>query len=123
MKAVNTRERIIDAALELFLERGYQGTSIARIETKAGLVPRAGAFYRHFESKEALAIEVARSRVSEDPHDFAFASLGDYGDTRAELIAIALKYEEASARQRPYEAHPGASGARLRARAAGRPRS
>ena len=103
MKTVNTRERIIDAALELFLERGYQGTSIARIETKAGLVPRAGAFYRHFESKEALAIEVARSRVSENPNEFGFSSLDDYGNTRAELIAIALKYEEASARQRPYE--------------------
>ena len=99
----NTRDRILDAALELFLERGYQGTSIARIETKAGLVPRAGAFYRHFDSKRTVFVELAKARVSESPEEFGLGSLADFGDTRAELVAIALKYEEATARQEPFE--------------------
>jgi AcrR family transcriptional regulator len=103
MSRVNTRDRIMQAALKLFVEQGYQKTSIARIETEAGLVPRAGAFYRHFESKQALLLEVARSYVSETPEEFGLDRLADYGDTRAELVAIALKYEEAVHRQKPYE--------------------
>ena len=87
----------MEAAVKLFMEQGYQKTSIARIETEAGLAPRAGAFYRHFESKEALAQAVARAYVSETPENFGLEKLSDFGDTRAELIAIALKYEEAMA--------------------------
>lgn len=92
----------MQAALKLFAEQGYQRTSIARIETEAGLVPRAGAFYRHFEGKQALLVEVARAYVSETPEAFGLDRLADFGDTRAELIAIALKYEEAMIRQKPF---------------------
>ena len=102
MSRVNTKDRIMDAALTLFTELGYQKTSIAKIEKEAGLVPRAGAFYRHFDSKETLLVELARSRVSENPEEFGLEKLADYGDTRAELVAIALKYEEAMERQKPY---------------------
>jgi AcrR family transcriptional regulator len=92
----------MEAALELFMAQGYQKTSIARIETEAGLVPRAGAFYRHFDSKQALLVEVAKSYVSETPEDFGLDRLADFGDTRSELVAIALKYEEAMIRQKPF---------------------
>lgn len=102
MKQVNTKERIMQAALELFTAQGYQKTSIARIETEAGLVPRAGAFYRHFDSKQSLLIEIAKANVSETPDEFGFEKLMAFGDTRSELVAIALKYEEAIVRQRPY---------------------
>lgn len=102
MPQVNTRERILQAALKLFTEQGYQKTSIARIETEAGLVPRAGAFYRHFDSKQTLLVEVARAYVSETPEDFGLDRLADFGDTRSELVAIALKYEEAMNRQKPF---------------------
>jgi AcrR family transcriptional regulator len=102
MSRVNTKDRIMEAALKLFVERGYQKTSIARIETEAGLVPRAGAFYRHFESKQALLEEIAKSYISETPEGFGLDRLADFGDTRSELVAIALKYEETMTRQRPY---------------------
>lgn len=102
MPQVNTRDRILQAALELFTDQGYQKTSIARIETEAGLVPRAGAFYRHFDSKQALLMEVARTYVSETPEDFGLDKLVDFGDTRSELVAIALRYEEAMIRQKPF---------------------
>lgn len=102
MAQVNTKDRIMQAALKLFLEHGYQKTSIARIETEAGLVPRAGAFYRHFESKQALLLEGAKAYVSETPTDFGLDRLADFGDTRAELVAIALKYEAAMIRQKPF---------------------
>jgi AcrR family transcriptional regulator len=102
MSRVNTKERIMQAALKLFVERGYQKTSIAQIETEAGLVPRAGAFYRHFEGKQSLLAEIAKTYVSETPQQFGLEQLADFGDTRSELIAIALKYEEAMNRQKPF---------------------
>ena len=92
----------MQAALKLFLEQGFQKTSIARIETEAGLVPRAGAFYRHFDGKQALLVEIAKAYVSETPEDFGLDRLADFGDTRSELVAIALKYEEAMIRQKPF---------------------
>lgn len=49
-----TRERILDAAMRLFAERGFKGTSVTQIETAAGLTPGAGGIYHHFKSKEAL---------------------------------------------------------------------
>lgn len=102
MKQVNTKDRIMQAAFKLFMEQGYQKTSIARIETDAGLVPRAGAFYRHFASKQALLVELAKTYISETPQGFGLDKLSDFGDTRSELVAIALKYEEAMVRQKPF---------------------
>ena len=102
MPQVNTKDRIMQAALQLFLEKGYQKSSIASIETAAGLAPSAGAFYRHFEGKQALLMEIAKASVSETPEDFGLDRLADFGDTRSELVAIALKYEEAMIRQKPF---------------------
>ena len=102
MSKVNTKDRIMQAASKLFLEQGFQKTSIAAIETAAGLVPRAGAFYRHFDGKQALLVEMAKTYISETPEDFGLDRLADFGDTRSELVAIALKYEEAMIRQKPF---------------------
>ena len=102
MNRVNTRERIKEAALPLFAEQGLAGTSIAAIETAAGLAPRAGAFYRHFPGKEALFEELARERITEAPDEFDFDGLRAFGDTRAELISLARQFETAAERQKPY---------------------
>jgi len=102
MNKVNTRERIKAAALPLFAAQGFAATSIAAIETAAGLAPRAGAFYRHFPSKEALFEELAKERITETPDEFDFDGLRGFGDTRAELVALARRFEVAAERQRPY---------------------
>jgi AcrR family transcriptional regulator len=102
MSRASTKDRIREAALQLFLADGYQKTSIARIETEAGLAPRAGAFYRHFESKEALLTDLAKSTIAESPEEFELEELAAFGNTRSELVAIALRYEEASKRGRPF---------------------
>jgi AcrR family transcriptional regulator len=49
-----TRDRILDAAMHLFGEQGFSGTSVAAIERAAGLTPGAGGLYHHFPSKEAV---------------------------------------------------------------------
>ena len=103
MSRVNTtRERIKAAALNLFAEQGFAGTSIAAIETAAGLAPRAGAFYRHFPGKLVLFEELARERITETPDEVDFEGLKAFGDTRAELISLARQFETAAERQRPY---------------------
>lgn len=49
-----TRERLVIEAMRLFSQRGFDATSVAQIESAAGLTVGAGALYRHFKSKEAL---------------------------------------------------------------------
>jgi AcrR family transcriptional regulator len=50
--------RILDAALELFAERGYHGTSVPSVMDRAGV--GGGSLYRLFESKEVLVNAVFR---------------------------------------------------------------
>ena len=47
-----TRLAILDAALELFADKGYFGTSLRDIAMAVGV--RESGFYNYFESKEAL---------------------------------------------------------------------
>ncbi|GAA0134449.1 TetR/AcrR family transcriptional regulator [Paenibacillus sp. YSY-4.3] len=48
----NKREDILEAALELFAERGYDATTVPTIAQKANV--GAGTIYRYFENKEVL---------------------------------------------------------------------
>ncbi len=58
----NTRERILVASLDLFVERGFDGTTISDIERAVGLAAGTGSFYRHFRSKdEVFVASVERS--------------------------------------------------------------
>jgi len=52
----DTRDRILDAAVALFAELGYDATSVAQIITRAGVAK--GGFYHHFASKNELLYEV-----------------------------------------------------------------
>jgi AcrR family transcriptional regulator len=45
-------ERILDAAEELFAERGYRGTALRDVAARAGL--RTPSLYNHFPSKQSL---------------------------------------------------------------------
>lgn len=48
-----TVQKILDAALQLFLEKGYEETTILDIVDNMGGMTR-GAFYHHFKSKEEV---------------------------------------------------------------------
>lgn len=52
-----TRERLVEAAMQLFGEQGYKETTVAQIEGAVGLSPGSGSLYKHFPSKEALLAE------------------------------------------------------------------
>ncbi len=50
--AKDTKERILMAALEMFSQKGYEGTNIRELSASLGLVK--SGIYKHFESKEAI---------------------------------------------------------------------
>ena len=111
----STRERILDAAMELFGQQGFKATSIVQIEKAAGLAEGSGGIYHHFRTKQALleaGIErhLARltalrdiQRILTDLGDLAaeLTVLGRYAlaelDSEADLLRIVL----AEARTRP----------------------
>lgn len=55
---VDKRETILEAALELFVDRGFHGTSVPSVAERAGV--GAGTIYRYFASKDALVNELYR---------------------------------------------------------------
>ena len=56
MARPNTREEIIQAGLKCLVEKGFNAVAVQDI-TDAADVPK-GSFYNHFESKEALGVEI-----------------------------------------------------------------
>jgi AcrR family transcriptional regulator len=65
-KGVQTRGRLLDAAKQIFEERGFFEARISDIAERAGL--SHGAFYHYFDSKEQVFREVAKAlddRLSE----------------------------------------------------------
>ena len=51
-RAPETRERILDAAVSLFQERGFAGTSIRDLAERAGVT--TAAMYYHFDGKDQI---------------------------------------------------------------------
>ena len=86
------RERILDAAMDVFAEQGFRGATISEVERRVGLAAGTGSLYRHFASKEALlqaavAHEVDRARA-------------EMGDARA---SAATSSDPAERRMQRYE--------------------
>lgn len=88
--APETRERLIDAAMELFVYQGYGPTGLAQIARKAGVLP--GSLYYFFPTKEDLllaTLELRKRTLYEgvlqpiwestaDPIERVFGLLGGY---------------------------------------------
>jgi AcrR family transcriptional regulator len=85
-----TQVRILEAAMRLFAERGYRATTVGDIERDAGLVPRRGALYRHFATKEAV-FEACLDQWIADVTGFpsTLEALLPLEDLRSELTVIA----------------------------------
>ncbi|WP_309130704.1 helix-turn-helix domain-containing protein [Brevibacterium sp.] len=59
IRALRTRARILDAALDLFERQGYDATTVNEIAEAAGITPMT--FFRHFPTKDAVLVT--------DPYD------------------------------------------------------
>jgi AcrR family transcriptional regulator len=56
MKPEMRREQLLDAATQVFAERGYEGARVEQIADAAQVSP--GLLYRHFEGKQELYAEI-----------------------------------------------------------------
>lgn len=63
-EAARNRDRVVRTASELFRENGYDGIGIAGLMKAAGLTN--GAFYKQFDSKEALVAEATAFGLKEN---------------------------------------------------------
>lgn len=63
----NRRQNVIDTAHKLFIDKGYQATSIQDILDGAGI--SKGTFYNYFPSKGELFIAIFRSFYTKIRHD------------------------------------------------------
>lgn len=82
-----TRTRILDAAEELFMQHGFEGTSMRQLTSRAGV--NLAAVNYHFGSKDALIEAVFRRRL--DPMNAArLAALDRLEDPSPENIIRAF---------------------------------
>ena len=76
-KQNTTKERILDAAVKLFAERGYLGAGVCDLEEAVGI--RRGALYYHIESKENVLFEIVSRSISEmNSAAWAIVGTGDW---------------------------------------------
>lgn len=80
-----TRQHLLDAAMETFLEEGYRA-SMDRIAARAGVARQT--LYNHFPAKETLFAEAVRKAVQSVLVSLESAD----GDLRTNLLAFAVAY-------------------------------
>ncbi|HEX8745307.1 MAG TPA: helix-turn-helix domain-containing protein [Thermoleophilaceae bacterium] len=85
----STRDRLATAAMRLFAEHGYAGTSVGQIEAEAGLAPRSGALYQYFKGKRELLDAAVERHVADLAEMQDAIDLLPLGDLRAELTLMA----------------------------------
>jgi AcrR family transcriptional regulator len=86
-----TRRTILDAALEVFAEHGYQGGSLRDVAARAGITD-AGLLH-HFPSKSAVLSAVLERRDEQAREDFPF----EHADGRTVLESFVQLVERNSA--------------------------
>ncbi len=102
----DTRQAILDAALECFAERGFHGVSVREIARAVGV--RESGLYHHFGSKEALFDAVlfetdADERLMLGPPklpEFEGDAVGLQGFLEAMVATVTSRYEAPRERKR-----------------------
>ena len=88
--ANDTKERILDSALEMFSQNGYAGTNIRELSASLGLV-KSGV-YKHFESKEAIWNALLDKMIAYYEEHFGSAEhLPRVPDTLEELVRMTMQ--------------------------------
>lgn len=82
----DTRERILETALELFAKNGYLGTSMSDIAARLGITK--AALYKHYAGKQAILAQIIQ-RMSELDYERA----REYGMPETEPDGFAEAYQ------------------------------
>lgn len=90
---LSTRDKILEAAIELFSEKGFSGTTTKEIAERAGV--NEALIFRYFSTKKELYGAIIEKKIEENPG--IEASIKLYRDTRDDWLifkSIALKMFE-----------------------------
>jgi len=82
----NAQGRLEQAAMELYIERGFEPTTVAEIARRAGLTERT--FFRHFRDKREVLFAGAAAL-----QDFLVTALASAPDSAAPVDAVATALE------------------------------
>ena len=88
--AMSTKEKILDAALTLFAENGYDGTSVEQIAKAVGI--KAPSLYKHYKGKEDILNALIDS--AEVRYEEMFGSeknIGKIPESREEFIRMTME--------------------------------
>src|SRR5512136_1493812 len=91
------RQRILEAAAEVFAERGFGGAGVDEIARRAGV--NKAMLYYHVGDKAALFAEVVNSNV-EGIRQAVTSALGGLDDPKERLRAIPRAFAKAAATHR-----------------------
>jgi TetR/AcrR family transcriptional repressor of nem operon len=104
-QARKNRDRVLDAAADLFREKGFDAVAVAELMRAAGLTH--GGFYNHFGSKDeveaaacAHVFEASLARIG------AIAEIDDANERRRAFEAYRRRYISTGARDAPAPACP-----------------
>ena len=87
---MSTKEKILDAALTLFAENGYDGTSVEQIANIVGI--KAPSLYKHYKGKEDILNALIDS--AEVRYEEMFGSennIGKLPQSREEFIKVTME--------------------------------
>lgn len=87
---MSTKERKLDAALTLFAENGYDGTSVEQIANIVGI--KAPSLYKHYKGKEDILNALIDS--AETWYEEMFGSennIGEVPQSREEFIKVTME--------------------------------
>ena len=101
-----TRERILNAAAQLFAQHGFASTSMPAIAERSGIT--AGASYRYFKSKAELLLEVVKRALGALPLSFERSSGADDAALLPEFAARLTDPTLTLLRQLSVEVHAAA---------------
>ena len=77
MEKVNTKDQILDVALDLFSIRGYEATSISQIADAVGL--RKASLYSHFTSKQDI-LDTLVEELTNEYNQYSIFAKADWDD-------------------------------------------
>ena len=79
MEKGNTKQEIIEAALDLFSAQGFEATSVSQIADAVGI--RKASLYSHFESKQAILDAIVKDVLEQYGEHSIFAGADWEQDT------------------------------------------
>lgn len=88
----NKKQELKDNAISLFSEKGYHLTSVQEIAKKCSI--SKGAFYKHFDSKESLLIDILKNnheKLFQEARSASFSSSLTKKEILVNKIAVELE--------------------------------